>query len=126
MQPEAVISAPLGALWFDDEGLLHFKGNANARSVSNIQEHFAVTRHMLMGRRVCLLADLEDTAPMNSKERELMLAELQNTYKAIAIVPNSPLGKVHATAFTVLKKPLFPGKMFDREEEARRWLRQYL
>lgn len=105
---------------------MHFKGNANPRSLKNISEHFAVTRHMLMGRRVCLLADLEDTAPMNGKERELMMAELQNTYKAIAIVPNSPLGKVHATAFTVLKKPLFPGKMFENEDQARHWLRQYL
>jgi hypothetical protein len=125
MLAQTVISAPLGDFWFDEEGFLYFKGNSAPRTIESIHQHFRVARYILSGRRVCLLADLEDTAPMGREERELMMAEIQNTYKAVAILPNSPLGKVHATAFVILKKSLFPAKMFESEAEARLWLRKY-
>ncbi len=118
-------SSSLGSYWFDEENLLHFRANDTPRTTNNILENFKIVRDIIGDARPCLLADLGDMAPLSKEARELIISEIQNTYRAVALIPSSPLGKVIATTFIVMKKKYYPAKMFENETGAKLWLKQY-
>jgi len=117
---------PLGTYWFEGENILCYKANSKPRTIENIKVNFSIIDLITSGRKVSLLADLGETAPLTREAREYIIAEIQKKYKAVALVPRSPLGQVIAKTFLLMKEPLFPSRMFEDEREAMRWLQRLI
>jgi hypothetical protein len=114
----------LGQYWLH-EGILHFQASNAQRTLSRIHDNFDIIKKAVNYRKVCLLADLSDIAPVDKPERDYMIREIQETYKAVALVSDSAMGNLVAKMFLTLKEPNFPAMKFDSEKEATVWLMQF-
>ena len=58
--------------------------------------------------------------------RDYVNAQFPNIALAVALISKTPLGRMNANLFFKLKKNPYPTRMFDNEDEAKEWLKQYL
>lgn len=77
-------------------------------------------------KKVCLLSDNTDSPPVNKEMRDYAAEVIPGIVKAIAIMSRSAVGRMAANLFFSLKKQPYPVKFFDNEDEAKKWLKQYL
>jgi hypothetical protein len=79
-------------------------------------------------KKICILFDISNARPDRevNREREILMDELENIIKAMAIISTSALGRLLANLFFNLKSPSFPMKIFKNEREAREWLKSFL
>ena len=118
---------PTSTTWFDNSGILcsvYKKGVI--RTMADTQKAMEEFKKILNGRKICMLVDVTHTGQVSKEVREYVAMELPKIVKAIAMVSDSPLGKMLANLFLTLKTQAYPTKVFSNELEAREWLKQYL
>jgi hypothetical protein len=122
-----LIEWPSSTLWFDEDGIVYSiaKKSAN-RSLEETKKSVEEFRKLLGDKKVCMLADISNASPTSRELREYSAKVLPEFIKAMAMVSRSPAGKMLANLFFALKPQSFPTKVFTSEEEARKWLTQYL
>lgn len=122
-----LIEWPSSTLWFDEDGIVYSisKKSAN-RSLEDTKKSVEEFRKLLGDKKVCMLADISNAKPTSREIREYSAKVLPEFIKAMAMVSRSPAGKMLANLFFALKTQPFPTKVFTSEEEARKWLNQYL
>ncbi|MES2515619.1 MAG: STAS/SEC14 domain-containing protein [Bacteroidota bacterium] len=118
---------PTSVTWFDDNGLLYcvYKKGVE-RSMKETRDTIEEFKKQLNGKKVCMLADVTNSGPSSKQIREYAATELPKFIKAIAMISDSPLGKMLANLFLTLKSQPYPTRVFNNENEAREWLKQYL
>jgi hypothetical protein len=117
-------------IWISKEGILFSKPKLNAIPAESREEIIAemkALREIMNHRKMCLVLESDPNSRPPAKEmRDFIAEELASISKAMAIVTTSPLSRMIANLFFSFKPPEYPVKMFANEEEATRWVRQYL
>jgi microsomal dipeptidase-like Zn-dependent dipeptidase len=122
-----VIEWDTSTIWFDENGILYSVSKkvppqTMEEAIKSVEDFKKITG----GKKVCMLADVTNSAETTKEMRDWAAIELPKLIKAIAMVSQSPLGKMLANLFFRVKKQPYPVKMFTDEEEAKEWLLQYL
>jgi hypothetical protein len=113
--------------WFDDDGILcSISKKAPKQSFEETKKVVEDFKKMLNGNKVCLLIDVTHTIESTREVRDYVAIEFPKFIKAIAMISNSALGKMLANLFFSIKSQPYPTKMFNDEQEAKEWLKQYL
>ena len=114
--------------WYDDEGFLCAisKKKSVPASLEDTKKLLEDFRATLKQEKICMLMDVTHSSETTREVRDYVAIEFPKFVKAIAMVSDSPLGKMLANLFFSLKTQPYPTKMFNDEEKARIWLKQYL
>jgi hypothetical protein len=83
-------------------------------------------KQKLGGKKVCAIVDISHSSPSSKKAREYNTGELPKIFKAMAFVTKNPLSRMLANIYLGVKPLPFPVKMCSCEEEAHKWIQQYL
>jgi hypothetical protein len=122
-----VIEFPTSTMWFDENGILcSVAKNVPQQTIEEAKETMEELKKIIGGKKVCLLSDSTDSVPLNKEMRDYAAEVIPEIVKAIAIISRSAVGKMVANLFFSIKKQPYPVKMFDDEQEAKEWLKQYL
>ena len=122
-----IIELTTSTLWFDKNGILcSISKKASPQTLEQARETLKDLRQYVGNNKVCMLIDATHTSETSREVRDFAAEELPKIAKAIALMSRSALGKMLANLFFRLKSQPYPVKMFDDEQEAIQWLRQYL
>jgi hypothetical protein len=130
MQPPKnakITEFPTSTCWFDEDGILYsISKKAPPQSMEETVKVVEDFKKMLGGKKVCMLADVTYSAESTKEVRDYAAKIFPDFIKAIAMISKSALGKMLANLFFTLKEQPYPTKMFNDEEEARQWLKQFI
>ncbi|MCW3121480.1 MAG: hypothetical protein JWQ38_972 [Flavipsychrobacter sp.] len=122
-----VYDLPSSTIWFDEDGILYSVAKkVQPQSIEEAKKSMVDFLKITGGKKVCMLSDNTDSPPVNKELRDYAAEVIPDIAKAIAIMSRSSVGRMAANLFFSLKKQPYPVKFFDNEEEARKWLKQYL
>lgn len=121
-----VYEFPASIFWFDEDGIMCSVAHNVTQTLDGAKEAMERMREILNGRKVCLLSDSTDSAPVNKEMRDYAAEVIPEIVKAIAVISRSSVGTMAANLFFKLKKQPYPVKFFNHEGEAKQWLKQYL
>lgn len=121
------IDLTTSTLWFDENGILcSISKKTSPQTLELARQTLKDLRQHIGNDKVCMLIDATHTSETSREVRDFFAEELPKIAKAIALMSQSALGKMLANLFFILKAQPYPVKMFDDEQEAVRWLKQYL
>jgi len=113
--------------WFDENGILCSISKKTAPlSLEHTERIVEGFKKIIGDKKVCMLIDVTHSRESSREVRSYAAKELPKFVKAIAMVSHSALGKMLANLFFTLKAQPYPTKMFNDEDKAREWLKQYL
>ncbi len=114
-------------MWFDEDGILwSVSKKAPPQTIEQARKDIERLKSMIGDNKVCMLADVTHSTEITREMREFAAEELPKITKAIAMVSGSALGRMFANLFFSIKSQPYPVKMFNKVEDARTWLLQYL
>ncbi|MDQ3110209.1 MAG: hypothetical protein M3R17_09970 [Bacteroidota bacterium] len=126
-QNAKVFDLPTSILWFDESGILcSVAKKVPPQTVAEAKKSMVEFAKITGGKKVCLLSDSTDSPPVDKEMRDYAAEIFPEIVNAIAVMSKSALGKMAANLFFALKKPPYPVRFFDDENEAKEWLKQYL
>jgi hypothetical protein len=119
---------PTSVWWIEENGILCSISKKDAPEINREQsmQQIAELNKVTGGKKMCMLLEITYGRPSKREDREFAAEELAKIIKAVALISQSALGKMVANLFFNLKPPSYPAKMFNNEQEAREWLKQYL
>ena len=121
-----VYDFPTSTFWFEDGILCSVSKKAPAQTLEEAQKSIEEFKKILNGRKICMLLDVTYSPESTKEMRDYAAVEFPKFTKAIAMISKSALGKMLANLFFTLKTQPYPTKMFNDENEAKAWLKQYL
>ncbi len=122
-----VIDFPTSIMWWDENGILcSIAKKVPPQTLEEAKKLMEEFKKITGGKKVCLLSDSTDSPPANKEMRDYAAEVIPEIAKAVAIISRSAVGKMAANLFFSIKKQPYPIKMFDDENEAKEWLKQYL
>jgi hypothetical protein len=126
-QNAEVTEWPASFTWTNEDGILYsvFKKGAERSMAETVQTIEEFKKH-LSGKKVCMLVDVTYSSESSREIRNYAAQELPKFIKAIAMVSDSPFGRMLANLFLNLKSQPYPTKMFNSEADAKEWLKHYL
>src|SRR5688572_16878355 len=80
--------------WMDDDGILNAIGKNVPRTLNMMKANGEFLKTLLNGRKVCCLYDNSSSGSMDDESRSYVKKEMENLYKAVAIVTHSSIGKM--------------------------------
>lgn len=114
-------------VWHDEDGIVYIKSIAGEKSeIKDIQQLRDFLINLSQEKRSCILIDFSNVSQADRETRDYVNKEFPKIARAVALVSKNPLGRMMANLFFNLKKQPFPTKMFDKELDAKEWLKQYL
>lgn len=114
-------------MWFDEFGIFcSISKKTEPQSMDEMLAGLDRFKQLIGDRKVCMLADVTYSSESTKEARDFAAIELPKFIKAVAMVSDSPLGKMMANLFFKIKSQPYPTRMFTDEEEARNWLKKYL
>jgi len=79
------------------------------------------------GSRLCgNLVDIRDMLFIDSKTREYAAAQYRPHVAGLAILIDSKISSYFANIFLKFSKPKVPTRLFSKEDEARKWLKEQM
>jgi hypothetical protein len=122
-----VIELPTSTIWLDDEGILRsISKKAPKQTLEQTRNSLEILKKYINNQKVCMLLDVTNSSEAPREVRDFAAQALPEIAKAIAMISQSALGKMLANLFFSLKSHPYPVKIFNNENEALQWLRQYL
>jgi hypothetical protein len=112
-------------LWIDHEGILCSVCKNVRRTVEKQKTMFALIRKITDNKKVCYLADSNDTGPLDQEARKHCNVEIPKLFKAVAFIAHTPTGQLAMNTFLTFSPQNLPMRLFQHREEARHWIRQY-
>jgi hypothetical protein len=112
--------------WFDENGILCTVSKKGNLTPEETKSRIINIRKMLGDKKVCMLIDATDSSPLSKEVKDIIAEDFPKFVKALGIISDSALGKMLVNLFLNLKEQSYPIKMFNEEEEARKWLKQFL
>jgi len=117
----------LAVFWFDDDGILYAQSKEVKQRTLQMQiDSYEIIKKMSGNKKVCLLADTTSGSTQDREIRDYVAKEMSNVFKAMAVISGSHVGRFIAKLFISLKQPPIPIRMFEKESEAKKWLKQHL
>jgi hypothetical protein len=122
-----IFELPSSFMWFGENGIFYSKTRKTPpRTLDDVKETIVFYKNIVKGRKVCIILDISDYQPPSKEARDYLAVEMPKLVKAMAILSDSPLGRMIANLFFKIKHQPYPMKMFSTEEEATQWIKQYL
>lgn len=113
--------------WYDENGILcSISKKTDPVSLEDTKKLLREFKSNLRSEKVCLLIDVTHSGETTREVRDYAAQEFPKFVKAIAMVSDSALGKMLANLFFRIRTQPYPTKMFNNEQEAKEWLKQYL
>ena len=94
--------------------------------MENTKESFELVRRISNGRKVCLMVFVSNSGMPDKPTRDYVKTQLPTVYKAMAMISTSGVGELIMNILFRLSPPAVPMRSFRNEEDARKWLAQYL
>ncbi|MEO6302728.1 MAG: hypothetical protein ABIP51_06115 [Bacteroidia bacterium] len=114
-----IIDSSTSTMWFNELGILFsISKKVSQTTVKEAKIELEKFRDIIGDKKVCMLVDVTNTPETIREMRDYAAEILPQFVKA--------LGKMLANLFFTLKTQPYPAKMFNNEEEAKEWLKQYL
>ncbi|MES2763725.1 MAG: STAS/SEC14 domain-containing protein [Bacteroidota bacterium] len=126
MDNATVFEGELAFFWFDESGILCAISKDTPRTLEKQQKNYVFVKQITGNKKVCLLSDTTRSALQDKTTRNYMAEELPHMFTAMAVVSDSVLGKYITNLFLNLKQQPIPIKFFSSEQEAKKWLKNYL
>jgi hypoxanthine phosphoribosyltransferase len=122
-----IYDTPTSIFWFDDNGIVYsvikdIPTQTLEETVKNIEDFEKV----IGDKKVCMVIDVTNSGETSREIRDYVAKEFPKFVKAIAMISKSALGKMLANLFFTIRTQPYPTKMFTEEEEAKKWIEQYL
>jgi hypothetical protein len=114
-------------MWFDDDGIFHSVTNKDQHlDLNAMKETFDYINKNKKSERICWIGDVTNASPVDREARAYAAQETPKFIKALAVITNSTMSKMMADLFLLVYKPTFPIKLFTNQEEATRWIKDFL
>jgi hypothetical protein len=129
MKPPAnteLFEGELATFWIDEHGILCAISKSASRSLEKQKKNYEFIRQITGDKKICLLSDTTTSSPQDKETRDYTATQLPLLFNAMAIVSDSIVGRFTTNVFLALKQQPIPIKFFSNEEDARKWLLQYL
>ena len=113
--------------WFDEDGIFcAISKKTPPQTLEESKKSVDDLMKVIGEKKICMLIDVTNSGESTKEVRDYAAVEFPKFIKAIAMVSKSALGKMLANLFFSIKSQPYPTKMFNDENEARQWLKQYL
>lgn len=129
MQPPesaTVFETSTSKYWFHDGVLYAITRKAPQVSLEETIRQTEEFKKQLGGKKICGIMDVTDASPSSRETRDYSSKELPKMFKAIAFITTSAVGRMLAHLYLGFKPMSFPIKVFANEEDAKKWIKQYL
>lgn len=113
-------------LWFDDDGILCGRSKDFPRTLQNQRQTYDLIRKISGNKKVCYLSEVTRIQAPDKETREFVVAESSNLFKAVAVISDSFVGRMIANILFNMRRQPYPVKMFSNEDDAKKWLKQFL
>ncbi|MBI3135885.1 MAG: hypothetical protein HYZ14_14500 [Bacteroidetes bacterium] len=115
------------SFWYDENGILcSISKKHEPQSLEQSKKTVEAFMKLVKGKKICLLMDVTNSPETSKEVRDYAANEFPKFVKALAMISDSPLGKMLANIFFRIKTQPYPTRMFTDEEKAKEWLKQYL
>jgi len=121
-----IFEGEIATYWVEDDGILVSVSKSPRRTVENIKGNIALVKKITNNKKSPLLIYLSASPIPDKETRKFVNAQLANTYSAMAMVSKPGLASIIMKFLFKFNKPPIPMKNFTDEDEARRWLRQFV
>jgi hypothetical protein len=120
-----IIDTPIAHFWFDDDGILNSIGKDGKRTMKDLKETIRIIEKAVGRKKVCYIVDTANTGYYTIEMREVLTKAVRSLFKAVALLPCTPTGKVMSTILFKRDKN-YPAKRFETLSGAKEWLKNYL
>lgn len=124
-----VYDFPTTKIWFDNEGVFYSTSRPGAPSIGldEAVDFMKRLHDLVSSQKVCMIVKVNasDNLP-KKKVSEYLAKELEALTTAMAVVYDSPLGRMVANVYFGLAPRKYPMKFFGNVEDAKKWMGQYL
>lgn len=120
-----VYEGEIATYWFED-GVLVSLSKSPMRTVANITGNVALIKEITGNKPVPLLIYLSNSPVPDKETRQFSTTQLPVIYSAMAMVSKPGLARFIMNILFRLKPPPIPMKSFTNDQEAHRWLQQFL
>jgi hypothetical protein len=121
------IKTRTGRIWIEDDGIVRSMADTGSHeTLKDAIENMAAIARVSAGIKRPLLVDLTKAGSIERAARTYYTSpEAAAHYLAVAIVANSPIGRVIGNFFLGLNKTPAPSKLFGEHTDALTWLRGF-
>jgi hypothetical protein len=123
---EQLIHGEIADYYLDNDGILYSYSKSILRTVDNIAGNVALVKQITGDKKVPLLIYLKNSPVPDKATRKFSTEQLPNIYSALAMVSKPGLAQFIMKILFRLKPPPIPMKSFTDDEEARKWLLQFV
>ena len=109
-----------------NEGILYSYSKNTKRTVQNITDNIALVKQITSGKKVPLLIYLCNSPVPDKETRKFSAEQIPNVYIAMAMVSKPGLAQMVMKMVFALKPPAIPMKIFSNDQDALKWLKQYI
>jgi hypothetical protein len=125
-EDSGVITNPKFRMWLRPDGIVAmvFASRIETDLADAVAAIDAMTE-LTGGRRSPLLVDMHGSGPQTRAAR-LEAARRDDVVSAVALIVDTPLGRMLGNFFLSVNKPPFPVRLFDNETSAVAWLQTFV
>jgi hypothetical protein len=109
-----------------DNKILYSYSKSVARTVKNIGENIELVKRITGNKKVPLLIYLSPSPVPDKETRKFSTEKLPEVYTAMAMVSKPGLAQLIMKILFRFKPPPIPMRSFTNDDEARKWLEQFL
>ncbi|MDO8998705.1 MAG: STAS/SEC14 domain-containing protein [Bacteroidota bacterium] len=126
--PENAIELSVFYTWMGGDGICRTKAKPFAEiTLKEAKENSIAVSSFFTNKKFPLLIDSTEIKSMARDARQHFSTNGRDTkINSFAVIVKSPLSRVIGNFFMGLNKPKVPARLFDNEEDAIEWLKQYL
>ena len=125
-QDTGVVTHPKFRMWWRPDGIVVVTWVPQV--TANLEDAIACVEAMARlpgGRRCPLLVNMLDTCPQDRKTRAVWTRR-SDLLSAVGLVVGTPLSRMVGNLFLTVSRPPFPIRLFDNEESAVAWLKDFV
>lgn len=123
-----IIELPKYYTWMGNDGIARTMVKPDAEIFLNdAKENTAAIETFYKGKKFPLLVDIRSIRSISSEAREhFTLKGRESVVKAYAMVLSSSISRIIGNFFLSFHKPTVPVKLFDNEDKALAWLKDFI
>lgn len=121
-----LIKGEIADYWYAPDGILYSYSRNPKRTVKNITENIALVKSITDNKIIPLLIYLSNSPVPDKATRKFAAEQLPNVYSAMAMVSKPGLSKFIMNILFRLKPPSIPMKSFADDNQAKKWLAQFV
>lgn len=126
--PNNAIELSVFWTWMGNDGICRTKTKLGAEiDMPEARQNSIAVNSFFTGKKFPLIVDSRDVKRISADARKHFSTNgRQTAINSMAIIVKSPLSRVVGNFFMGLNKPAVPARLFEKEDEAIKWLKQFI